>query len=181
MSLKEFRIRYLQDEDENKYMPWQYYNLYDMVSIPIIGKRPFLKNWTDIKQTVHPSYINQNVGIITGKTSGITVIDIDVKDNGVEFWKELIKDRRINVPIVRTPSGGLHYYFKYNDKLKTTIRLNIDNRKIGIDVKNNNSMVVAPPSSSDGKYYRWLVSPSHTSIKQMPVWLEKFILEKSSK
>lgn len=174
---KELRIRYLQDKNENKYLPWQYYDLLKMVSIPVNGKRPFLLNWTKINETVHPQYINQNIGIICGRTSNITIVDIDIKDNGLSYWNKLIKDKIINTPIVKTPSGGLHYYFKYNDNLKTSIRLNIDGEKIGIDVKNDNSLVVAPPSNIDGKYYKWVLSPNSTSLKKMPKWLEKFIID----
>lgn len=175
--VKETRIRYLQDKHENKYLPWQYYDLHNIVSIPLINKRPFLTEWTKFKKTVHPQYIDQNIGLLCGEISNITIVDIDIKDKGLKVWKEISDGKRLNTPIVKSPSGGYHIYFKYNKKIKSSNRLKIDGERIGIDIRNNGTIIVAPPSVIDNKHYKWIISMNDTSIKTMPIWLEKFLLD----
>ena len=62
-----------------------------------------------------------NVGTLTGSKSGIAVIDID-NHNGVDGLgnlKEFLETYDITLPktqVIKTPSGGLHYYFKLDEK-----------------------------------------------------------------
>lgn len=65
-----------------------------------------------------------NYGILTGKISGIAVIDIDTHNgvSGADNLKEFCEKYDIELPdtkTVMTPSGGLHLYYnlpeKYND------------------------------------------------------------------
>ena len=59
------------------------------------------------------------IGLPTGRTSGIDVLDNDVKDdefvNGYDFISDWQKRSRV---IVRTPRGGAHLYFKSNGKVR---------------------------------------------------------------
>lgn len=174
--VKETRIRYLQDAADNKYLPWQYYDLNNIVSIPLVNKRPFLTEWTKFKKTVHPQYIDQNIGLLCGKVSDITVVDVDISDGGLNLWNEISKNRRLNTPIVKSPSGGYHIYFKYNENIRSSNRLKINEERVGIDIRNNGTIIVAPPSIIDGKSYKWVISMNDATIKRMPIWLESFIL-----
>ncbi len=55
-----------------------------------------------------------NVGVLTGKINNLVVIDICVKDNGMNEWCKYIKEHDDPQTVkVRTPSGWYHYYFKY--------------------------------------------------------------------
>lgn len=72
----------------------------------------------------------ENFGLLT-EQSGLTVIDVDIKNgkNGLQY----LKDRGIDLDDydtikVSTPSGGLHYYFKYDPKFQHCTR------DYGIDV-----------------------------------------------
>jgi hypothetical protein len=70
-------------------------------------------------------YQNKNIGVLCGKPSGIVVIDIDTKNHGLDRWKQILLDghyqsiedfnSKIDTPIVKSPSEGYHYYFKYNE------------------------------------------------------------------
>ena len=52
-----------------------------------------------------------NYGIITGKKNNLIVLDIDVKDDGLdEFNKYLLCHAKPETYTVQTPSGGFHYY-----------------------------------------------------------------------
>jgi len=179
---KRCRIKYIKDKNDNKYLPWQYYNLFNLISIPMINKRPMIKEWNLKNKTIASNYTDESIGILCGPVNNLTIIDIDVKDNGLNYFNllsSLINSEgleKINCPIVITPSGGLHLYFKYEDSLRSSIRLNILNKKIGIDVKNNGICVTAP-SSINGKEYKWKknFSLNEKKIEKMPKWFLKFL------
>lgn len=166
------KIKFLRDSDDTKYLPFQYYNKFKFVTIPVRGKIPFIKNWQLFKKTVHPSNVLDNIAVLTGHISKITVIDIDQNDNGLKFWNELTKDQKLEFPTVITPTG-LHIYFKYTTELKNTIRLKIGSEKIGIDIRNNGGLAVLPPSSD----YKWIKGKSlnELKLKKMPKWLFDFL------
>jgi hypothetical protein len=176
------KIHFIKNPNNNeKLLPFQYYNLYKFITIPISinDKKPFIKGWNLTKKTIHPTYIDQNIGILTGKINNITVLDIDNKLDGMEYWKQISKQHEeIITPMVKSPTG-IHIYFKYNKKLPTTYRIKIDNQKIGWDVKSDNSVINAPPSIVDNVKYKWIRNKSLDDVKiiSMPLWLEKFIIK----
>jgi recombinational DNA repair ATPase RecF len=112
----------------------------------------FKKNLNYIKE------FGRGVGIRTGEEAGIIVIDIDVKDSGLEtFNKWMMKTYGHADPTeltlcARTGSGGLHLYFKYIDedrpehKLKSDSKCFLDenNNAVGIDVKTDGGYVIFP-------------------------------------
>ena len=113
-----------------------------------------------------------NIGVVTGKISGIVVLDIDAKHgrSSSEF--------RIP-PTVSTISGGggEHFYFKHpNWYVPST------NGKIygnGVDIKGDGGYIVLPPSlHSSGNNYRWTLEPSNNDFAEIPDWLKSAILKK---
>ena len=86
-----------------------------------------------------------NIGVATGKSSGshgLTVVDVDLP--GLSLWIDLCRHGKLpsKIPVVRTPSGGYHIWFKYHPQLRTgTNRLGR-----GIDIRSDGGYVVAPPS-----------------------------------
>lgn len=94
-----------------------------------------------------------NIGVVTGETSGITVLDIDIGSGkqGAESWQEATKDHGEPVTLMaETGSGGMHFIFKYNSALKTSA--NVLGK--GVDCRNDGGYIVAAPSvhRSGGKY-----------------------------
>ena len=79
---------------------------------------------------------NYNIGIDCGK-SGILVVDVDCKNNqpGKENYERLDKDKGFGKDLytVRTPSGGLHLYYRNSDFKSTasSLAVGIDTRGIG--------------------------------------------------
>ena len=178
------RIHYMVEPDDGeKLLPFQYYNLYNLVTIPILAndKRPFIKEWNKTKKTIHPSDINQNIGILTGKNPNkITVLDIDTADGGMFHFKLIMKQyKEIITPIVKSPNGGIHIFFKYNKKIPTMYRIKVNGKKIGWDVKSDNGVVITEPSIIDGNKYKWVKDRSLNDVEiiSMPIWLEKYILD----
>jgi hypothetical protein len=79
--------------------------------------------------------------------------------------------------MVKSPTG-IHIYFKYNKKLTTTYRIKVNGKKIGWDIKSDNSVITSPPSIIDGNRYKWIKNKSLDDVKiiSMPKWLENIII-----
>lgn len=155
------------------------YNTNKFVVIPLRSnsKAPYIEKWPDIKKSMEIP-VGNNVGVIAGKRSNITVLDIDKQDDGLKYWKHILKyNDKFVTPIVKTPNGGLHIYFKYNKKLKSSIKLQLGEHKIGWDVLNDGKQVVLPPSVIDKKKYSWVYKLDEHPIIPMPLWLERYILD----
>lgn len=101
-------------------------------------------SWKNLHKSVNIGNA-RNVLIRTGKISGITVLDIDIK-NGINGFKELNKinidigDFIYNCIVVDTPGGGCHYIFKYDERFKTGT--NCYGIK-GLDIRNDGSILFA--------------------------------------
>lgn len=83
-----------------------------------------------------------NIGICTGKISGITVVDIDTSGPIIvplETFPETYT--------VKTPTGGYHLYYLYNENAGQTS--NTFSNLPHVDLRNDGGYVVAPPSCCD--------------------------------
>jgi hypothetical protein len=109
-----------------------------------------------------------NVGIATGKVAGISVLDVDTKSNGHETLATLIAEHGPlpEGPIVATPSGGRHFYFRYQPGLKCSA----GQIGPGLDVRNDGGYVAAPPSTRPDGAYAW-VTDARTPLAPWPTWL----------
>lgn len=161
------------------------YHNYGFIVIPVKEKTAQLKQWNTISSplTNIDVFKNFNIGIVTGAVSGLTILDIDIKNNGMKVWKAISSAYPlINTPMVRTASGGLHIYFRYNKKLKSFSKFKLRDQYIGWDLLNNNRQAVAPPSviSKSKKKYKWIVDPSKVDLAKMPDWLEEYLTQAKS-
>lgn len=111
-----------------------------------------------------------NIGIDTGK-SGLLVIDVDNKgDKNGSASLDILQTIHDDLPktaIVRTPSGGLHYYFLTGEKVKNSVgRLGE-----GLDVRAEGGYVVAPGSQVEAGTYAWITRD--VPVAEAPEWLLK--------
>lgn len=111
-----------------------------------------------------------NVGIATGRASGILVVDADCsegKPGMVNLTKLSAKHGGLpTTPMVNTGSGGLHLYFTWSERLKTGQDV-IDK---AIDVRSDGGYVIAPPSRHySGKIYEWRNDSVEPQV--LPDWL----------
>ena len=154
--------------------------IHNLEKIKIIhgAKEPYESGWrTDTK--THYKDINMkryNAGHLCGEVNDIMVLDVDVKDGGVQAIVEYFREYgKIDTFTVRTPNGGYHYYFKYKSKdhndnyLKNSIGL----RGAGLDFKTEGGYVLTPGSCVDGKYYKVI---NQTNIVDMPNELLSWLL-----
>ena len=122
--------------------------------IPVFDKIP-AENWKDYQSRIvnaatidlwWDKYPNANVGIVTGKISDITVIDVDGEKGNASL-------KTIKLPItkmVKTPNGW-HLYFKYNSSYPQGVNI-----LPGIDIRSSGGFVVAPPSQINDVFYEWI-------------------------
>lgn len=137
--------------------------------------------------TTRPDIIRQwwqdhpraNIGIRTGSLSRTVVIDIDPAHGGNLRLQELEDEygQIYGTTLqVESGSGGLHFYFSYE---RADIRPGIGFLGPGIDVRGEDSIIIAPPSSHiSGGTYTWtrLVKP-----RALPKELAAFLRSKSAR
>jgi len=91
-----------------------------------------IQKWVDI-------YPDAGTAIVTGKVSGVTVVDIDVKHT-----EKTPLDTFPETYTVKTPSGGYHLYYEYSDTIHTCA--NQFSQYPYVDIRNDGGYVVAPPT-----------------------------------
>jgi hypothetical protein len=128
-----------------------------------------------------PRCHDARVGILTGKESGIVVIDVDTIEghgkDGAATLRQILEEEKSPWPETLTaisPARGRHYYFEYPsaDLLK---QYGLDEIKIGdklgpgIDVQADDDIAIAYPWENDA------------AKEQLPLWLMRRFAEISHK
>jgi putative DNA primase/helicase len=111
-----------------------------------------------------------NIGIVTGRSSGIFVVDVDTYNGGDQTMGGYER-RHSAIPETRvhyTSRGGKHFFFKHpgfdirNSAAKVL--------GTGLDIRGENGFVVAPPSIGTGGPYT--LNPAHDiAPADAPAWL----------
>lgn len=126
---------------------------YSVIPIAVNSKRPLIK-WEEYQQrratqaeieAWFGKWPDANIAIVTGKISGLSIIDVDGEKGMLS-----IQENHINPPttrVIKTPRGW-HLYFAYRADLHTGA-----NFLPGIDVRSDGGYVLAPPSAIDALPY----------------------------
>lgn len=149
------------------------------------SKRPLtkhgLKDATDDPEQIKAwwaKYPTANIGIRTGRESGIVVLDVDVK-NGAKGMESLAKLEEEYGPFptlwATTPTGGRHYFFLAPD-CRVPNRTNL---LPGIDVRGDDGYIVVSPSEVDGNSYDW--EDEDADIAELSEALLEFLTSKGRK
>jgi putative DNA primase/helicase len=144
-----------------------------VIPVPAGQKNPSLAGWPS-KATTDPDQIAQwweqspdsNIAVLTGKKSGIVVLDID-GDKGKESFGKLISEHSPlpNTYTEKTPNGT-HYFFTFaNVHIASRIGL-----LPGIDVLSDKRCVVVAPSVVAGKPY---TIQNDAPLACAPEWIVK--------
>jgi len=113
-------------------------------------KLPTYQNWVNWKTNA------QGIALVTGKISGVVVVDIDSTDNKL----------KLNSPIIcRTQSGGYHFYYKWTEETKNKVRIN----NAPIDFRGDGGIVILPPTTYKNKQYEWIDPPTKHSLSKLTV------------
>lgn len=98
---------------------------------------------------------NANIGVATGRESGITVIDLD-GDEGIKSGKDL----DLTSTVWSITGNGAQLFYQY-----APIKNSVKKIAPGIDTRNDSGYVIVPPSlHPGGKRYQWLLNVS----KELP-------------
>lgn len=126
----------------------------DYETMPLQGKKPVIPNWQ--KQSGMKPRGTQNYGVLTGKKSNLTVLDIDchnsqeTKNRWLKFYQNqhlFLEDDEEPITeesIVHTGSGGMHIYFEYMSGYTNSSKITIGEKTYEFDVKNDRGQVVGP-------------------------------------
>lgn len=148
------------------------------------SKKPLL-DWKEYQSTRPTEQIitqwfkkwpKANIALLTGPQTNLLDLDIDKDKGGFESLKGKHLPKSW---ISRTPSGGLHYYFKWPKELEsvTTTRSKLYE---GVDIRGKGGYVVAPPSPGfNGSQYSWEEECSfrNSVLTDPPQWLVEKIKE----
>ena len=117
-----------------------------------------------------------NIGIPTGATSGVEVVDIDVHSTGTGFPAFRTAHREGLAAgwaaLVRTPSGGLHAYYPADPGRSQS---SWQAPRAHVDFRSDGGYIIAPPSqvlrpSGVGTPYRLIVTSGGTpTVKSLLV------------
>lgn len=163
----------MQSKNQMKTKALQYLLTYGFSVFPVKqDKTPYIASWKKY-QTQLPteeevnnwwaSYPSANIGIITGKISGITVVDLDLykdkankniddskKINSKKTLQDILLDINKKFPktyTVKTGNNGLQLYYKYTEGL--SISANAYPDLPNVDIRSDGGYVVAPPSMTN--------------------------------
>ncbi len=161
-------------------MGWRVFPLRTDTGTPVFTEWPE-RATTDrdqIQEWWTGNYAANGVGIATGPESGIWVLDIDVKDaDGFASLRDLTHanhgtvDDFTRTMTVRTPSGGAHVYFRWNEAAAAEggIRNSAKALAPGLDVRGIRGYVRAPEVGA----YRIIERDGVkiTTVTSAPEWL----------
>jgi hypothetical protein len=107
-----------------------------------------------------------NVAVITGRLSGVVVVDLDVRHGADRALAELESEHG-DLPwlaVVETPSGGWHVYLQHP---RFAIPNSASKVGTGVDVRGDRGLALLPPSRRGLGGYRWAVGGPET-VPAMP-------------
>ena len=145
----------------------------DLYVIPLNGKIPLVKNWSFFaknkpSELLVDSWINKfpnaNIGLLTGKLSGVIAIDID-KDSALEIVPPS--------PLGKKGKKGETRFFKYNGEI------NFKRHDLGIELLSDGNQTVIPPSihPETKQAYVWTTHETFDSIdvEDLPILDQAFL------
>lgn len=115
-----------------------------------------------------------NVGLRTGKCSGVFTLDVDVNDGKVgALTLETLEHAHGRLPATlrfQTWSGGLHYVFRYPLDGPVPSRVGFQQ---DLDIRSDGAYALIPPSIIHDRPYVWMdaEAPSDALILEAPAWL----------
>jgi hypothetical protein len=142
--------------------------------VPLVGWKEF-QNRLPTEQEVSiwfNKWPDANIGIITGKISGLVVFDLD-SEHAVQYAED--EGGFPDTPKVKT-GKGYHHYLRYPGfEVRNDVRKELD-----IDIRADGGYVVAPPSfHGSGRQYEWEDCSSIFDIDLAPCepWMIDYLKE----
>ena len=176
--------------DQRESMDLREYGRREFIFFPSNGKIPAILGWSKLTNPVGIEPL-QNISIQCGRRSGLTVVDIDKKNDGLATFTALCRyydyHMEAETTVVATPSGGLHLYYEYEPSLKTDSNCVkvlsyecVQGKDVGIDVRNDGGQVIGvgsihPSTGIEYCYYDDDCSLNSIGLATMPYWLKNLL------
>ena len=139
--------------------------------IPMVGHEkepPLNMKWKEYQSRIASDdeirgwfelYPNMDIAIVTGRISGIVVVDVE-KDGKADGLTPTV--------ISKTGGGGFHFFYRYpGTHVSNRVRI-----REKMDIRGDGGYAVVPPSShKSGGTYTWSVSPDNTDLEELPKWV----------
>lgn len=137
--------------------------------IPVGADKKPLINWKEyqnkratpeeIKEWIE-KYPAMNIAIVTGKISGIVVVDIE-EGGSSEGYPPTVT--------AKTGGNGMHLYYKHPGyEVPNGARV----REL-TDIRGDGGYCLAAPSVSTKGEYEWIISPDDSEFSEWPTWITK--------
>ncbi len=161
----------------HKHVPWK-----------LLVKKPLSRQALESHFRVNP---DDNIAIITGKSSDLLVLDIDPHGQNALPLVNRIRELAPDSPFVITGGGGYHFYFRY-DEVSTKLALLpsslfpelVLDPEIKIDLKSDNGYVIAPPSlhrSGSSYLFHPASPPFQRPLPRLPDTIRNALLSPDAK
>ena len=153
------------------------------------GKKPIESGWQNSKSTtMEDDYRwiqknpNINIGMLTGKSSGVIGIDAD----GEEGRKHLEKISKGDLPDTAkftTPGGGIRLLYKYPNHIELKTKVDrLEGEHSEVCFMSDGKQTLLPPSiHPNGGRYEWINAPWDIEIAEMPKWMIDYMTVKNKK
>lgn len=113
---------------------------------PALAWEEYQQRWPDLETEIVPQFARADIGgyfVVAGSVSRLVVIDCD-SDVAVEHWRQQLGDVLDRTTCARTPSGGLHFWFRLpQDVALASWAVHRDG--LDFDIQAEGKGVVAPP------------------------------------
>ncbi len=97
-------------------------------------------------------YPYAGIGIVTGKVSGLLVLDFDDRESLEWFEREVC---RLPKTLKQTSGKGIHYFFKYPEDTEIRNKQGLEGQQL--DVRGEGGYIIVAPSVHPiGRDYRWV-------------------------
>jgi putative DNA primase/helicase len=153
-----------------------------------LDKKPIVKGWHELASN-DPAELTKifgnsrisrvGIGIATGKSSDLAVLDIDTgpeKDGRV--WLNSLGQALPTTASSNTPSGGKHFFFRFPS---FDLRNSASFIAPGVDIRGEGGYIVAPPSRNTKGRYQWDVAPLKGGelLAPFPDWLTAKLIKRT--
>jgi Bifunctional DNA primase/polymerase, N-terminal len=152
---------------------------WSVIPAPVGAKRSLVqwKRWQTIRpdaelwQAWAERWPRCNLAVITGRLSGIVILDVDPRHGGTATLTRLEREHGElpTTAVVLTPSGGRHVYFTHPGGRVA----NVQNSTTapGLDLRGDGGLALLPPSRrADGQRYEWWQGPDE--LAPLPGWVD---------
>ncbi len=107
------------------------------------------------------------IGMATGKVSGLNVLDVE------GYATEEVINKFTSPLVTKTISDGYHFFYKWTHEIHNSVKIEGE----AVDFRGDGGFVVLPPSSMDGKSYRWNVTTTDfEALQPLPTPIELSLL-----